>query len=122
MGQLFISHNHADAALACKLVTKLRKAGKKVWVDYDGIPPGKSLPESINNAIKKCSTFILLWSESASRSTWVQREWGAALAGNKKIITCRLDKAKLPLLLQVDLYIEFGNFNKGFLTLIKSLS
>ena len=65
--------------------------------------------------------FILIWSAAASKSEWVQKEWGAANSCRKKIIPCLLDETKLPSLLADKVYVDFRDFNKGMNELLHAL-
>jgi len=116
---IFISHSKLDDAIAHRLATKLKQKGKKVWIDSE-IKGGEIVPLSINKAMERCGLFILLWSQSAKSSIWVEREWAAAY-NCKQIIPCLLDETPLPILLQNTCYIDFRNFDKGVYELLKAL-
>ncbi len=56
------------------------------WLDNTDIASGEAVSSAVRDAIKRSSVVIVLLSNSALRSQWVQFEIGAAEALDKKII------------------------------------
>lgn len=121
MPKVFISHSWKDKEIAKRLVNSLKNFGCEVWIDDERINAGDVITEEIGQALKWCDTFLLLWSKSAANSKLVGLEWSSAITKNKKFVTCRLDQTELPELLHGLLYIDFSNFDQGFLKLCKAL-
>lgn len=75
MTQLFISHSHNDAACAEQLRSDLATAGYIAWKDTHDIAPGSSsYVRAIENGIRASAATLVIWSQSAAASEWVERE------------------------------------------------
>ena len=99
----FISHSSADKTVAVAVYEGL-KAGT-AWLDRAEIEWGTRFVEEIESALRNMSDFVLLWSEAASRSSWVQFELDMAFIRlldeqGIRIRVVRLDGTELPLRLQ----------------------
>jgi len=81
MGHIFISYSHKDKDYVHKLQEALQNEGFEVWVD-DRIDYGTRWPKVIQEQLDSCSAFIVVVSESAFESEWVQNE--VARAKRKK--------------------------------------
>jgi len=119
--RIFISYSRRDAAIMRRLEERLKAAGAEMWVDHAGIRGGDNLPKRISDALEWCNILLLLWSASAQKSTWVEKEWTNAEALERKIIPCLLDEAPLPGILVNKLYVDFRDFDKGIAELFGSL-
>lgn len=102
---IFLSHNHQDKDVATPLAARLRLVGADVWLDDWEIKPGDSIVGKVNEALGLADTVLLLWSENAAHSRWVNSEMETAIArrlsdGSVRIIPVRLDDTELPALLQ----------------------
>ena len=78
--RVFVSHHHStkeDAATA-RLVADLEAAGADVWVDYQGVASG-SFVQKINEGLSGRQWLVLVMTNAALGSTWVQDEVNAAL-------------------------------------------
>ena len=51
----------------------------KVYIDFDGIRAGQYWKDELKKSIANMDVFYLFWSEHASKSDWVRREWQCAL-------------------------------------------
>lgn len=85
MGHIFISYSRKDKEYVDELKKKLSSEGFKVWID-DQILTGSRWKKEIKNAIDSCSALIVVMSETASQSTWVEREINYAEAKKKPIL------------------------------------
>ncbi len=121
MPKIFISHSNKDSEISSKLADFLRRDGAEVWIDSTRISGGDSLPDAIGKGIDWCDTFILIWSKSAKNSRYVKMEWKCAFNIDKRIIPCVIDDGKLPTFLSHLLYIDFKDFEKGYLRLAGDL-
>ncbi len=95
MGHIFISYSHKDKDYVEKLEKKLQDEGFEVWIDHD-IDYGTQWPKEIQKALDACDAFIVVVSENAYASEWVQAE--VARAKRKK-------KPFFPLLLKGDTWL-----------------
>jgi TIR domain len=87
------------------LAAQLRLIGVDVWLDDWEIAAGRLDPGKVNEALIAVDTVLVLWSENAARSRWVDAELATALDrhlrdGSVQLIPIRLDDAELPALLQ----------------------
>lgn len=96
MGYIFISYSHKDKAYVHRLQNSLRSEGFDVWID-DRIDYGTEWPKVIQRHLDECDAFIVVVSENAYESKWVQNE--VARAGRKK-------KPFFPLLLDGDPWLS----------------
>lgn len=111
--KIFISHSWDNKPLVRRLEAELKSAGAEVWVDHAGVRGGDNLSKEISAALAWCNTVVLVWSQSAAESHWVELEWTNAIALRKLVIPCRLDKTDLPALLANLLYLDFTEIEKG---------
>jgi hypothetical protein len=121
MPKIFISHSWEDTDISRKLAEYLKRDNAEIWIDYARISGGDSLPEVIGKAIEWCDTMVLVWSKSAANSYYVKEEWTCAHTNQKRIIPCVIDNVKLPTILSSRLYIDFGDFEKGYRALARAL-
>lgn len=120
--QIFISHSWQDKSLAWRLKEELKNADAKVWIDHSGARCGDNLPKRISKALGWCDILLLLWSDAASKSHWVELEWTNAISLKKKIIPCLLDSTGLPEILANTLYLDFHSVESGIYKLISELN
>lgn len=109
--RVFLSYNSADKDYVRKLAATLTLAGAQVWFDEWTIRPGDSIPSAVESGLTRFDTFVLVWSEAASRSRWVRTEMEAALDRWLKGDPCRLiplllDATPVPTLLRSVRYID----------------
>jgi len=119
--KVFISYAWENQPLARQLQRDLQNDGIEVFVDYQEIKGGDSLPARISAALDWCDTLVLLWSKEAAQSRWVAREWECADQLEKRIIPCKLDNAVLPALLRRMLYLDFSSYASGYPQLCRTL-
>ncbi len=101
--KVFISHNKADKEIARMLAIALVEQGVDVWFDEWAILPGDSITGGIEKGISDANVFVLVWSEAADKSNWVDTELRAYLRRRVDDATLRIvpvlsDKTKLPAL------------------------
>jgi hypothetical protein len=86
MPKVFISYAHSDAAEAQSLVKALHEENVVGWLDSADIAAGEAVSSAVRDALKNSSIVIVLLSQRALHSQWVQFEIGAAEALDKRII------------------------------------
>jgi hypothetical protein len=96
MGHIFISYSHKDKDYVHKLQEALRNEGFDVWID-DRIDYGTEWPKVIQEHLDECDAFIVVVSENAYNSKWVQNELTRAERKKKPIF---------PLLLHGDTWLS----------------
>lgn len=100
----FISYNKADKATAEEMALFLVAEGIGVWFDEWEIAAGDSIVQRINDGLRGCTHFLVVWSQHANRSPWVGQELHSTLAraistGTPRVIPICLDATELPSLL-----------------------
>lgn len=121
MPKVFISHSWDDNDVARKIAHHVKRDGAEIWIDYARISGGESLPDGISEALEWCDILILVWSKPAAVSYYVKLEWQSALHLQKRIIPCLLDDTKQPAILRGLLYIDFKDFDNGYIKLCRAL-
>lgn len=87
---IFLSHSSKDNDFAGKLYKLLDKSGFKVWYDEQSLLLGTNL-DKILDKIKLSQFFIVVWTENAEKSQWVNDETKTGLLNDKSVIVVRLD-------------------------------
>ena len=78
------------------LLQNLVAHGITVWRDQDNLYGGQHWPKAIGEAIAAHDVLLLVWSQEAAASHFVEFEWNTALALQKSILPCLLDQTPLP--------------------------
>lgn len=86
---VFISYSSLDRAAARSFCDELRANGITCFLDEKDLSPGDRLSETLKEAIRDRSHYLLLLSKNSAVSTWVGAECGFA-AGSERI--CRVLK------------------------------
>jgi formylglycine-generating enzyme required for sulfatase activity len=74
MADIFLSYAREDRQRVLPLVRTLEERGWSVWWDRDAMLPGKSIEESIEEALETARCVIVAWSQASIRSYWVRDE------------------------------------------------
>src|ERR1051325_10963915 len=77
--EIFISHSNEDARFAFELQTMLRNNGPQAWAFEKNLSWSNEIEQTVREEISQCDHFVVVLSDAASRSLWVQRELGLAL-------------------------------------------
>ena len=108
MSYLFLSYAKADRESAKSIKTLLEKTGCAVWMDEN---PRELTDEQwpiIEGNIFKAAGFVLLVSEDAKKSDWLQRELTYAESLQKAIFPILISGTDWPRLLMPADTLEFG--------------
>jgi cellulose biosynthesis protein BcsQ len=94
----FISYSGKDAAFAEKLHGDLQQAGVRCWFAPHDMPIGAKMRVEIDRAIRDHDRVVLILSEDALSSSWVEKEVEAAfgretITGRTLLLPVRLDAA-----------------------------
>ncbi len=76
--RVFVSHSHADLSFCRPFVQGLLAHGLDVWYDEHDLDKGV-LRDVIGRELAARDHFIVVLSQAAVESRWVNREWNAAL-------------------------------------------
>jgi hypothetical protein len=72
--KIFISYNHEDAAVACKVRDLLLQNKLDVTIDMDSMAAGQSIQEFIEQSIREADAVVSIVSSRSLLSTWVAME------------------------------------------------
>ncbi len=107
----FVSHAHADNDLCDRYVAALRTRGIDIWYDRNNAQAGHFLDREIEQQLEQRSAFVLLMTQQALDSFWVQQELGAyrGLMGRDRsrlLLPVRIGPCNVPPLLNALLWID----------------
>ena len=95
MSEVFISYARTDALQAQRIAEALRTAGFKVWRD-DELPAHRGYAEVIEERLDGAKAVVVIWSQHAARSEWVQSEADRA-RNARKLVQLSIDATTLPM-------------------------
>jgi len=98
-GHVFISYSHRDGDFTHKLADEMERHRIPVWID-DRIDYGTRWPHVIQEKIDTCKAFVLIMSDNARASDWVNNELTYAQSKGKKVY---------PLLLKGDNWLSVAS-------------
>ena len=95
-GGVFISYATPDLEWAESVHAELERHGFRPWMAPRGIASGEwQWGERIDEAIRTCSVFVILYSESSGKSPWVRKEIYRAAEEGCRLLPIRLDSSPL---------------------------
>jgi hypothetical protein len=115
---IFVSHSSKDKEKAKLLAKDLTEQNYKVWFDSNIIEPSDDWVRKIEEGVDNSSVVVVLWTENAVNSEWVQRELARADQSNKPIIPLIFDNTQITILLQRTQHIDF---RKGYFSAFPNL-
>lgn len=84
---IFISYARSDGKeYALKLRDQLRQLDFSCFLDYDELPPGNSLNNTLKRALRKSAALVVVGTERAVKSRYVELEVGEFAATGRAII------------------------------------
>lgn len=92
---VFISYSSQDKEAAQAICHALEQDEIRCWMAPRDIPYGAQYGDVIDDAIKTCKVVVVLFSETAASSQWVNGELNVAFEEQKTIIPFRLDQTPL---------------------------
>ncbi len=125
--QIFISHSSADKRFVRGLAVDLAALGHQPWLDEWEILVGESIPERIGAGIDDADFLIVVLSDSAVKSRWVENEWQAKYwtEANERRVTVLpllLNDCQIPTLLRTKKYVDFrDDYSDALKILTKSI-
>lgn len=127
MAMVFVSHSSHDDTFARQLSADLELIGHTPWIDDLDIRPGDSIVSAIEKGLSKARHAIVVISEAALSSNWVDAEWKEkfweTLKTHKvRVIPVLKEKCELPYFLRTLSYADFTkSYAVGFATLCLTL-
>ena len=114
--EIFISYSSKQTNLAHQLKKAIINTGLNVWIAPESISPGSNYQEEIPTAINGARLIMLLFSEDAQRSKWVQKEVGSAIGAGKMLLPLQLTQfpitAQFRFLLEGEQIFPIWNYNE----------
>ena len=102
--RVYISHSTDDRELLGEVVKHLEAEGFDVFRDDQDIEPGENWAAKVAKAIESSQAMVVLLTENAAKSPWVQHDVQYALTSPRfknRLITLLVDKsAKIPWILK----------------------
>lgn len=93
-GHVFVSHGSDDRVQANELSAFIEAKGAKAWIAPRNVRPGQDYSEQLQEAIEKCSAFVVLVTDKANRSPYVRAEVEMAFSLFKPIFPVRMADVK----------------------------
>ncbi|MBT8272381.1 MAG: toll/interleukin-1 receptor domain-containing protein, partial [Bacteroidia bacterium] len=106
---IFVSYSSKDRPFAIGLVEELERLGAKVWIDQKGIKFGDDWDNTIEEALNKSETFLLIISPTAIESRNVHDEVSIAIIDEKRMVPLLIKPCKLPMRWQRIQYADLVN-------------
>jgi hypothetical protein len=120
---IFFSYSRDNSEFVLNLAKELREAGAKVWLDQLDISPGSRWDKSIESALEKSSTLLVVLSKSSVASHNVMDEVSYALEEGKTVVPILLEECDIPFRLRRLQFADFSTSHKtGISTLTKALN
>lgn len=126
--KVFISHSSKDKQFATWISVDLANRGHQPWLDEWKIKAGESIPKAIANGLDDCEFVIVVLSENAIQSRWVEREWhekywDEVSSGKISVIPVLLRKCEIPRFLKTKRYADFtDSYNDGLEDVLVTLA
>jgi hypothetical protein len=119
---VFVSYRSLDRLWSIALYDMLTQCGYKVFLDQFVLVPGQGLTSQLGRNLQRSASGVLLWSERAEDSKWVEKEIdlmstqqtnsiGADFPFN--FVVASLDGRTPPGLLAGQLYVDFSAYPDG---------
>src|SRR5260370_15648133 len=111
---VFGSHSHVDNALIDRYVEALRTRGFDIWYDRTNLERGRQLSAEIQSQLQARSAFVIMLTQTAVDSYWVQLETDAfrtLVAQDRARLTLpvRIGSVEVPILLRGLTWIDALN-------------
>lgn len=92
---VFISYSSLDSPTADRVIRLLQHMKISYWKAPEMIPAGSSYAREIPKAIRECTIFLLIVSQSSQNSIWVEKEVDAAIYYRRTILPLKIDNVPL---------------------------
>lgn len=127
MARIFVSHSSSDKDFVHRLAGDLTERGHRVWLDEWEIKVGECIPTRIAEGLKESDFVVLVMSQRACASAWVDREWKSKYweevnTRQLRILPILLETCDIPHLLKAKRYAEFrSDYEVGLLDLLAAV-
>ena len=93
---IFFSYSRDDSEFVLKLAKDLREAGTQIWLDQLDIAPGNHWDSTIEEALQKSGTLLVVLSKASVESNNVMDEVSFAIEEDKTVIPVLLEECDIP--------------------------
>lgn len=120
---VFVSFSSENETEAESIVKDLEGQGYLVWFSKKSIHPSDVWVREMEEGIDSSSVIVVVWTENAAQSKWVERELIRADEQNKPIIPLIFDDTKVSIVIQTTQHIDFrSSYFKSFPKLVSCLT
>lgn len=125
---VFISYSSKDEQFASRLASDLRVAGHTPWLGEWEIKVGQSIIEKISKGIDGAHCVIVILTEHAIASKWVEREWqpkywDEVRSGRTQVLPVLYRDCEIPPFLKTKKYADCrGDYNAGLKDILLALN
>lgn len=84
--EIFLAYSDKDRPWVEQFSSALRDAGVESWFDVADLPPGTSLEDPLEAALRTSRTLVLILTPDSIENPWILFELGAAIGDEKRII------------------------------------
>ena len=92
---VFISYSSKNTEVATRIYDSIKSDNVSCWMAPTDIPGGSEYEDMIVNVIENCKIVVLVFSEPASVSRWVNSEISIAFSEYKHIIPFKIDDTEI---------------------------
>lgn len=92
---VFISYSSKNTEIATRIYESVKTEDVSCWMAPTDIPGGSEYEDMIVNVIENCKIVVLVFSEPASVSRWVNSEISIAFSEYKHIIPFKIDDTEI---------------------------
>lgn len=114
---VFLSYRSVDRPWVINLYDVLRHHGYKVFLDQVAFAPGDLLITQLSSNLKRSAAGILVWSDAARDSTWVEQEYlqmqRMSIEGDFRFIPILVDESPLPGFADSHTFLDFSRYPDG---------
>lgn len=123
METTFISYSRKQLYFAEAIALHLQKEGIEVWFDLQQLGAGTDWATTLKNGYETCKRLVLVVSQSALESKYVEVEWETARKNGRELILAVVEDVVLPEKLRDCATIDFRtNFNSAIKRLASYLN
>jgi hypothetical protein len=122
MGYTFISYSRKQLYFAEAIALHLQKGGIEVWFDLQQLGAGTDWASALKNGYENCTRLVLVVSQAALASKYVEVEWDTARQNGREVILAVVEDVDIPEKLRDCAVIDFRtNFNPAMKRLLSYL-
>jgi WD40 repeat protein len=124
---VFVSYSRRDQGFVRRLAERLAGSGRRVWVDWQDIPPSARWRVEIYAAIEAAEAFVFVMSPASLESEVCREELRHAFTVNKRVVPvmiAEVDRSVVPADLAALNWLSFeneGDFEKSFAATIRAV-